>query len=140
VFEQKIGVKGSLVSENYLLTRLTCSVGRNSIELMLPIDWGYAMSHADTTYRITENGLKLTFQVGNEKLDKIVSPSPIMDRSSALDKGTVLSVHHGDRIWKALIALDRDKLIALTGGYGEFESVFDNANLREFEKICGLKR
>jgi hypothetical protein len=140
VLDDKIGVDGTLVSESYMLTRLTCRKGEKHIDLMLPITRADSVGQEGSTLRQVGSAWHMTLKAGKTKIDKAVTFVPIADKISFLGEGTSVPITHGDAVWKALIAPGGDKLLALSGGYGEYASVSDDTHLRQFEKICGLKR
>ena len=140
VYEERMGVDGTLVTESYLTTRLTCWTGKSAIEVMLPIARDDSLPQDGSTLREDKGVWHFTLRAGKTKIDKTAHFAAIKDKISLLAEGTVISIDHGDPVWKALIDPRGDQLLALTGGYGEFQSVSDDANLKAFEKICGLKR
>jgi len=139
-FDYRIGVDRTLVSEDYLLTRLTCRKGVKDIDLLLPITRADAVGQDGSTLRKEGNVWHLTLKAGKIRIDKTVTFEPVADRVSHLREGTVVAIVHGDKFWKALIDPRGDQLVALTGGFGEYEGIPDDANLNRFEAMCGLKR
>ena len=140
VLDYRIGVDGSLVSEDYFLTRLTCRKGDKSLDVMLPISREDAVGQDGSTLRQEGNTWHLTIKAGKRQFDKVVTFVPLTDKASQLKEGVVIRLTHGDVEWKALIDPRGDQLVALTGGFGEYEGVPDDAHLRQFERHCGLKR
>jgi hypothetical protein len=140
VYDLKIGVDGLLVSESYILTRLTCRKTDKLVDVLMPITRADAEGQDGSTLRRSDGGWRLTFKAGKKKIDKAVTFVPITDKISLLAEGTSTTITHGDVVWKGLIATGDDMLLALSGGYGEYVSVFDGKELRAFETACGLKR
>ena len=140
VFEEKIGIDGTLISESYSLTRLTCNTESKRINLMLPINRADSAGQEGSTLLQVDGVWHLSLKAGKKIFDKTVDFVAIPDKISWRDEGAAVTIEHGDRIWKALVSPGGDKLLALTNNFGEYESVSDGPHLRQFEKICGLKR
>ena len=140
VYAYKMGVDGLLVSESYMLTRLTCTKGSSTVDFMLPVTREDSMGQDGSTLRKTGKDWHLTLKVVKSRVDKIVRFEPIADEVSLLREGTIFSMVHGDKVWKAMIDPRGDQLLALTGGFGEYESLPDDADLERFESLCGLSR
>ena len=139
VFEEKMGVDGTLVSESYILTRLTCRKGDRTVRLLMPFTREDTQGKDGSTLREVDGQLRITLKAGASQEDVPVTPVEITDTISLFGEGLEVPVVHGSALWKALLATGDNQLMALTGGIGAYVGVTKGKELRHFEKLCGLK-
>lgn len=139
VFEEKMGVDGTLVSESYILTRLTCRKGDKSVRLLMPFTRDDSLGKEGSTLRQVDGHLRVSLKAGAAQEELPVTPVAITDKVSLFGEGLEVPVEHGSALWKGLIATGDDQLMALTGGIGAYVSVTKGKELRRFEKLCGLR-
>ena len=139
VFEEKMGVDGTLVSESYILTRLTCRKADKTVRLLMPFTRDDTLGQDGSTLRDSDGQLRITLKAGAAQEELPVTPVVITDKISLYGEGLEVPIIHGSALWKGLIATGDDQLMALTGGAGAFVGVTKGKELRRFEKLCGLK-
>ncbi len=138
VYEEKMGIDGSLVSESFQLTRLTCTKGSAEIALLMPIDRTVSDQETDSTLKQKNGVWHLSLQVGKTRVEKMARFVKINDPVAQPDEGVEVTLTYGDAVWKALLAPQGDQLMALAG-YSVYVSVGNGAKLKSFKRFCGLK-
>lgn len=139
VLEEKIGVDGLLVSESYMLTRLTCRRGDKDVDLLMPFTPEDGEGTDGNTLVEKDGDWTVTLVADRRKHETKVTFIAIDDKVSLLSEGAQVSITHGSVLWQALVAPGSDRLTALVGA-GQYVSVTDGPKLRQFERHCGLRR
>jgi hypothetical protein len=140
IYDEKVGVDGSWISDRHFLTHMVCSKGSTKLRMMLPFgldDDGtfFTMDGAQSTLVKTRAGYQLTFKAGKKSVIKNVELKPTNDKAAYNKTQFVLVLDKGDVLWTAM----RDgKAMAMIGTGGEAVTLPSGKNFRKFLSLCGL--
>lgn len=137
VYDEKIGIDGSLVSEAYQLTHLTCSAGSRKIRLLMPVGRDAAEAEG-TTLRQVKGQWQIDIRAFAKTYRKDVTFKPVRDPISQYDEQAEITLQAGDPLWKALLAERGDSFTALVGNLGTYVSILGGKEFQKFRKACGI--
>ena len=143
VYDFKMGVDGTLVSEEYLLTHVTCTDGSKSVRVLLPIgpeDDGTVVNMDGPKSTLTKKGRSYgaDFTAYGKALHKDMALKPVKDPKSHYHQQFEITLTVGDALWKAMRENDYGKAFALIGTGGTPIDLPDTPKFTEFLKSCGI--
>ena len=143
VYDFKLGVDGTLISEEYMLTHVTCTDGSKVLRVLLPI----GLDDADTTVNgegpkstLKKKGAGYTadFTAYGKTLHKDVALKPVKDPKSHYQQQFEVTLTVGDILWKAMHDAQAGRAFALIGIGGMAVELPDTPKFTEFLKSCGI--
>jgi len=144
VYDYKEGIDGALVSEEYLLTHVTCTDGSKTLRVLLPI--GLDDVNADQSGDGPKNTLKkkgagytADFKADAQVFHKDLALKPVKDPKSHYHQQFEITVDVGDALYKGMRAKDAVHATALIGNGGINLELPVTAKFSAFLKSCGLK-
>jgi hypothetical protein len=137
VYDEKIGIDGSLVSEAYQLTHLTCSTGSRKVRVLMPVPKD-AADEAETTLRQVKGQWQIGIQAYGKVYRKDVTFKPVRDPISQYSEQAEITVEFGDPLWRALTDAKGDAFLAEAGGFGAYVSVGGTPEFKRFLAACKL--
>lgn len=140
IYDEKMGVDGALISEEYMLTHVVCSKGSRKIRMMLPLgleDDGtaFTMDGEPSSLVKTDAGYRLAFKAGSKQIVKDVELKPTNDKRSQNAAQFVVTLDKGDALWTAM-ADGTAKAMIGTGGTSV--SLPSGKKFNAFLALCGL--
>ena len=143
VYDFKMGVDGTLVSEEYLLTHVTCTDGSKNLRVLLPIgpdDNGtvFKMDGPKSTLKRKGGNYAVDFTAYGKTLHKDVALKPVKDPKSHYHQQFEITLNVGDALWKAMRENEFGKAFALIGTGGTPVDLPDTPKFTEFLKSCGI--
>lgn len=137
VYDEKIGIDGSLVSEAYQLTHLTCSTGSRKVRVLMPVPKD-AADEAETTLRQVKGQWQIDIKANGKVYRKDVTFKPVRDPISQFSEQAEITVEFGDPLWRALTDAKGDAFLAEAGGFGAYVSVGGTPEFKKFLAACKL--
>lgn len=143
VYDYKMGVDGTLVSEEYMLTHITCSDGSNKLRVLLPLgpdDNGttFSMGGDASTLKKHGQGWVADFKVNGKRLSKDVTLKPVNDPKSHYKQQYEIALEVGDVLWKAMRVQQAGEAFMMIGTGGAAVWLPDEPKLTEALKSCGI--
>ena len=143
IFEQKMGVDGSLIMEQHFLTHIVCSKGSKTLHVMLPLapsDDGttYMMDGPPSSLKQVGNRWEMTFMAFDKPVLKTMLLKPTNDKASQNAEQFMFDLAFGEPLWKAMTEKDFRQAIALIGTGGTPVSLPTGKKFTAFLKLCGL--
>ncbi len=143
VYDFKMGVDGTLVSEEYMLTHVTCTDGSKTLRVLLPIDPeddGTVLKLDGPKSTLAKKGgsYALDFTAYDKTLHKYVTLKPVKDPKSHYHQQIEITLTVGDPLWKAMRENEYGKALAMLGTGGAPIDLPDTPKFTEFLKSCGI--
>ena len=143
IFDQKMDVDGSLISEQHFLTHIVCSKNSKTLRVMLPLapdDDGttYTMDGAPSSLKQDVDNWQLTFLAYGKPVTKHMVLKPTNDKSSQNKQQFMFDVTYRDALWNAMMDKEPGKAVALIGTGGTPVSLPYGNKFDEFLALCGL--
>jgi hypothetical protein len=143
VYDEKIGLDGSLVTEEYVLTHVTCTDGSKKLRVMLPLglednDTFFTLDGEPSSLTSSFKGFTVKFKLGKRKITKVIALKPVNDVKSHYKQQFELSLNVGDPLWSAMRDSEAGKALMLIGTGGTPVSLPTDATFEKFLKSCGI--
>ncbi|MFT3989147.1 hypothetical protein [Aestuariivirga sp.] len=138
VYDEMDGVDGSLVSENFILTHLTCSKGSSKIRLLMPVGKDGA-GQDDSTLVEKAGQWRITIKAYGKRYPKDVTFKPVKDGRSLYNEQAEITVTVGDPLWRALLDRKDYTFWAMNGSAGTNVYIAGGAEFEKFRKACGIR-
>ncbi len=143
VYSEKMGVDGSLISERYMLTLVTCSDGSKMLRVMLPNgpeDEGttFSIDGTPSTLKQTKDGWNAEVAVNGKRMRKELVLKPVKDPKSLYEQQFEIKLLVGDMLWNAMRGKTPEKALLLIGTGGTPISLPNDAKFAAFLKSCGI--
>lgn len=140
VYDEKIGVDGTLIADEYILTHLVCSKGSRQVRMMLPLGLEddrtfFTMDGAPSSLVKTRDGYRFTFKAHDKNIVKDVALKPTNDKASHYKAQFVVALDKGDALWRAMAA---GKAVAMIGTGGTPVALPSGKRFAKFLAHCGL--
>lgn len=144
VYDYKEGIDGALVSEEYLLTHVTCTDGSKILRVLLPIgpedaDAEMSSDGSKSTLKKKGKGYTADFKADDQVFHKDVAVKPVKDPKSHYHQQFEITLEVGDALYKAMRAKEAGHAIALIGQGGINLELPDTPNFTAFLKTCGIE-
>jgi hypothetical protein len=143
VYDEKTGIDGTLVTEEFVLTHATCSDGSNKLRIMLPLglednDTFFTLDGVPSTLKSSFKGFTVQFKLGKRKITKGIALRPVNDAKSHYKMQFVVTLTVGDALWSAMRDEGAGKALMLIGTGGMPVSLPSDATFDRFLKSCGI--
>ncbi len=143
VYDFKMGVDGTLVSEEYMLTHVTCTDGSKSLRVMLPLGpeddgTGFSMDGPKSTLKKKGAGYSADFTAYGKTIHKDVALKPVKDPKSHAQAQFEITLDVGDALWKAMRDPEPGKAMMMIGTGGTPVDLPDTPKFTAFLKSCGI--
>jgi len=143
VYDFKMGVDGTLVSEEYMLTHVTCTDGSKSVRVMLPLglednDIFFSMDGPKSTLKKKGAGYTAEFTVYGKAIHKDVALKPVKDPNSHEHAQFEITLDVSDALWKAMRGPEPGQARMMIGTGGTPVDLPDTPKFTEFLKSCGI--
>ncbi|MDE2384117.1 MAG: hypothetical protein KGO53_05810 [Alphaproteobacteria bacterium] len=143
VYDFKMGVDGTLVSEEYMLTHVTCTDGSRTLRVLLPLgaednDMTFSMDGPKSTLKKSGSGYTADFKANGKTLNKAVAVKPVKDPKSHYHQQFEITLDVGGDLWKAMRDAEPGKAVMLIGTGGTPVDLPDTPKFTEFLKSCGI--
>ncbi len=140
IYDEKMGVDGTLVSEEYMLAHMVCSKGSRKLRYMMPFgleDDGtaFTLDGAPSSLVKTKAGYTMTFMAGKTSIKKEVVLKPTNDKRAHNAAQFVVSFEKGDALWTAMA---NGTAMAMIGTGGTAVSLPSGKTFNRFLALCGL--
>ncbi len=143
VYDEKIRLDGSLVTEEYLLTHVTCTDGSKRLRVMLPLglednDTFFTLDGEPSSLKSSFKGFTVKFKLGRRKITKVIGLKSVNDVKSHYKQQFELSLFAGDPLWSAMRDKEAGKALMLIGTGGTSVSLPTDATFEKFLRSCGI--
>ena len=143
VYDFKMGVDGTLISEEYMLTHVTCTDGSKTLRVMLPLGPEenaifFSMDGPKSTLKKKGNGYTADFIVNGKTIHKDVTLKPVKDPKSHEHQQFEIVLDVGDALWKAMRDPEPGKARMMIGTGGTPVDLPDTPKFTAFLKSCGI--
>jgi hypothetical protein len=143
VYDFKMGVDGTLVSEEYMLTHVTCTDGSKSLRVMLPLGpeddaTGFSMDGPKSTLKKKGAGYSADFTAYGKTIPKDVALKPVKDPRSHEQAQFEITLDVSDALWKAMRDPEPGKARMMIGTGGTPVDLPDTPKFTAFLKSCGI--
>lgn len=143
VYDWKIGVDGSLISEQFMLTHVTCTNGSDTLRVMLPLgpddnETFYTMDGEPSSLQKSGNGWTADFVAGGKRIRKEVTLKPVNDEKSQNAEQYEITLRYGDPLWKAMASSEPGQAMMMIGTGGTPVGMPSGDTFNAFLKSCGI--
>ncbi len=143
VYDWKFGVDGSLISEQFMLTHITCTNGSDRLRVMLPLgpednEISFTMDGEESSLKKSADGWTVDFLVDGKRLQKAVTLKPVNDPKSQNAEQYEITLRYGDPLWKAMAAREPGHAMMMFGTGGTPVELPGGDTFNAFLKSCGI--
>ncbi len=143
VYDFKMGVDGTSVSEEYTLTHVTCTDGSKTLRVLLPIDPAddgtvLKLDGPKSALAKKGGGYALDFTAYGKTLHKDVALKPVKDPKSLYHQQIEITLVVVDPLWKAMRKNEYGKALVILGTGAAPIDLPDTPKFTEFLKSCGI--
>ena len=140
VYDYKIGVDGTRVSEEFVLTHIVCTDGSKTLHVMLPYGIEDNAPDGKTTLKKVGGTYQALFQAAGAKIRRTLELKPVNDPKAHYKRQFMVKVDADGPLWKAMTSGKQDAALLLINGPGLPLEIEPDAKLDAALKSCGLSR
>jgi hypothetical protein len=143
VFDEMVGVDGSAVTDNYILTRVTCKTGSNDVRVLLPFgpqDDSFLPQPDPKTVTLRQSADGWTVEVSHYGIRERVpvSIAPVSDPVSYYSEQYEVTVGVGSPLWRAMSDEQNAQALMLLGFQGEAMYLPRGETFSAFLRACEI--